>query len=1035
MVSSAKQQPPYPEMEQGGGLLFAAPMTEEQSRRLGSGLETDEETGRPLTPTERWEADASRPKPEPQPAAPPKAVSPPTGPAPENANAPKPQPVATPAASTGALPTIENVPTGRIAVRPDLFQARDVTAGGSYDEERVRQITGNWNPERFDPLSVVADPEKPGSYIVIGGHHRLEAVRRLGLETVPVRVLAGDINVPQERRRLEREAVVSNFGVAETNLREKVNAAGRLADSGMDQGQVAREMRLRRGEAERLLWLRRLPPGMLERVMVQPELAPAAAELGRAVDRHGMGPETVQGLFTRWDREYEETGHIPGQYVLRQQLDGLAAANRGPEGEQTGFGGLEGFGGDVVLTRFDKERHTAEDLQRRVRGTQQRLTSCEALAQELGVDIGDVKDAAQTRLDVLTAEQEASVRRTLTLHRAEAAGEPPPSTPDSPSIAPVTTPQVRQAAAPEDGALEGSGDPGGRVTARLERNEAKRHRLIVASAKLRKLQQDGRQLYVPTEEEWADLGFTPSEVTAVTNEVLKRRSPVLRVPPRVLRDLEGMIIRDRELLGVTGSSALGQTREELGAKTPAADAGSYGPLQPIQASPEPAGPVTVPGLAPPSPYPTGFHRVNPLAEDPSKVTEVLAWVEQTGDLKTAVERTSGVTMSDWSLLHETNRQRLNRQVTRAEKSFREGMATGGQGSGPIHTQAIHKASMGGLGHHDAGASPAFDVSTAAPPAEPPEESPPPLKERREAAVARRREMRQPLSAPTATEPKPIPAEAPALPVGQQSVLGNDFATNRTLSMEMPSFDKGARAGPMAPPPAQSDPRQTALEPPAEPQPRAPASALAAVGQPEPTAATSPVTVSWQSPNKARPVREIVRPEDFEDRLSKARRELREATKNRDRASSRRRDLPPGSSRARVTTANANWTSAAERLLDAEDRLAAYEAVAGHRLSGPSETQNSTCAPSTAVSETPPQPVQAEAILNPSPRRTRPRPQPLQDSLAESRKPPAEQKAQGTKPTKRTKPRQAPPLAKPPKKAAGRSRDTMPAAMRRMLRGL
>ena len=252
----------------------------------------------------------------------------------------------------------------------------------------------------------------------------------------------------------------------------------------------------------------------------------------------------------------------------------------------------------MVLTRFDEERHTAEDLQRKVRGTQQRLTSCEALAQELGVDIGDVKDAAQTRLDVLTAEQEASVRRTLTLHRAEAAGE---STPPQP------------------------------------------------------------------------------------------------------------------------------------------------------------------------------------AERPQ----------------------------------------------------------------PAET----------------------------------------LEERREAAVARRREMRQPLSAQP-LEPKPIPPEAPAMPVGQQSVLGNDFATNRTLSMEMPSFDKGAKAGPMARPPAQSDPRQTALEPP------------------------------------------------------------------------------------------------------------------------------------------------------PEPRRTRPKPPSLKDSPAESRKPPAEQKAQGTTPAKRSKPRQAPPLAKPPKKAAaGKSRDTMPAAMRRMLRGL
>ena len=235
----------------------------------------------------------------------------------------------------------------------------------------------------------------------------------------------------------------------------------------------------------------------------------------------------------------------------------------------------------------------------------------------MGVEIGDVKEAAQTRLDVLTAEQEASVRRTLTLHRAAAAGEPPPSTPDSPSIAPVTTPQLQQAA------------------------------------------------------------------------------------------------------------------------------------------PQPA-------------------------ERPQ----------------------------------------------------------------PAET----------------------------------------LEERREAAVARRREMRQPPGSQPATVSPPDTARS--MPVGQQSVLGNDFATNRTLSMEMPSFDKGAKAGPMTPPPAQSDLRQTALEPP------------------------------------------------------------------------------------------------------------------------------------------------------PEPRRTRSKPPPLKDSPAESRKPPPEQKAKGTTPAKRSKPRQAPPLAKPPKKAAaGKSRDTMPAAMRRMLRGL
>lgn len=41
------------------------------------------------------------------------------------------------------------------------------------------------------------------------------------------------------------------------------------------------------------------------------------------------------------------------------------------------------------------------------------------------------------------------------------------------------------------------------------------------------------------------------------------------------------------------------------------------------------------------------------------------------------------------------------------------------------------------------------------------------------------------------------------------------------------------------------------------------------------------------------------------------RQLKAAEKRLDKASQSRRDLPPGSSRARVTTANARWSAAAE----------------------------------------------------------------------------------------------------------------------------
>ena len=192
-----------------------------------------------------------------------------------------------------AIPTVQNVPVATVGVRPDLFQARDTSLGEAHSDDRVKEIVANWNPERFDPIAVVANPDRPGEYIVISGHHRLEAVKRLDLPAVPVRVLSGDIRDAGERQRLEREA-------------------GRLA----------------------------------------------------------------------------------------------------------------GFAGDATLGAFDAERKRAEDLETKIRGTRQRLTSCRSLADELGVSIEDVNKVAGSRLSELTEAQEKAVRDTIALHREQATGEP-----------------------------------------------------------------------------------------------------------------------------------------------------------------------------------------------------------------------------------------------------------------------------------------------------------------------------------------------------------------------------------------------------------------------------------------------------------------------------------------------------------------------------------------------------------------------------------------------------------------------------------
>ena len=317
------------------------------------------------------------------------------------------------------MPPVQQVALDRVAVRPDLFQARDTSLGQPHDDELVRQLVENWNPERFDPLAVVADPDT-GGYIVIAGHHRLEAVKRLGHDSVPVKVLAGDVTDAADRRRLTDEAILSNFGVSAPNLQEQVRAAGLLQSSGHSDADIAKEMRIKRNEAKRLIDLHSLPPGIVGRIMIQPELMPVASELGRAKTELGMTDETIGGLFRHWATQYDETGEVPGPAVLRQKLNELAKRGRDLEGSQVRFGGLEGFGGETTMMAFQQELADAEEILREKRWLQRRLASCEKLADELGVSIPRIKELAQTRLDHLDSEQEAKVRASLTLHRQNA---------------------------------------------------------------------------------------------------------------------------------------------------------------------------------------------------------------------------------------------------------------------------------------------------------------------------------------------------------------------------------------------------------------------------------------------------------------------------------------------------------------------------------------------------------------------------------------------------------------------------------------
>ena len=319
--------------------------------------------------------------------------------------------------TTLAIPAFTLAELGTISTRPDLFQPRDVAPGLSYDPKRVSELVENFNPERFDPIAVVKDPDNARGYIVIAGHHRLEAARELRLTEVPIRVLTGDIRDQGQRERLTREAVISNYGISATNIRERVGDARKLREGGLSDEQVAKELRIKPIEARQLAWLANMPPDVIDRITLQRELAPAAWQLGRAVERYHLAPDVAQRLFGKIVEGYEKTGKLPGETTLKAHLDatGQKAAERAAQGE----GMFAGMVPDAFLAQWADDLSAREAEARLSRATKRQLTACETLAAELGVDISDIQRAVGRKVDNLSPAQEAKARAIL------AAGQQP----------------------------------------------------------------------------------------------------------------------------------------------------------------------------------------------------------------------------------------------------------------------------------------------------------------------------------------------------------------------------------------------------------------------------------------------------------------------------------------------------------------------------------------------------------------------------------------------------------------------------------
>lgn len=82
--------------------------------------------------------------------------------------------------------SVLNIPLENIHIDKARFQPRD-----DFSEEKVSEIVQNFNPALFKPLIVWKDPQDAKTY-VLAGHHRFEALKRMGRRSAPVVYAEGD---------------------------------------------------------------------------------------------------------------------------------------------------------------------------------------------------------------------------------------------------------------------------------------------------------------------------------------------------------------------------------------------------------------------------------------------------------------------------------------------------------------------------------------------------------------------------------------------------------------------------------------------------------------------------------------------------------------------------------------------------------------------------------------------------------------------------------------------------------------------------
>lgn len=214
---------------------------------------------------------------------------------------PQPQPIQTPSAPTISAPTptpltgprrargVIDVDPRQVIEDPSNFQPRSQRSHkAGLNEATVQDIVTNFDENRFDPIRVWRRPED-GAFVVLSGHHRLEAARRLGLDSIQAVVTEGDLATAKRIARQSNSITIL-----------KPSEYGRALRAEMEEGksatQAANIHKLRSGDAKRFIAVSHLPENL--QTLVDDGQLPVtqAAVLGEAVKDGTLSPAAAQAF-------------------------------------------------------------------------------------------------------------------------------------------------------------------------------------------------------------------------------------------------------------------------------------------------------------------------------------------------------------------------------------------------------------------------------------------------------------------------------------------------------------------------------------------------------------------------------------------------------------------------------------------------------------------------------------------------------------------------------------------------------------------